>query len=138
MSKLQPVVTEVQINNLIDSLTKGLDYNFMNDLTIKFYKFLIYNLNYDLKKIKLGLILDTNQILKDINYAAKNNESFLEKLLSHNFLDIKAPIEIFQEVENNLKDFVNIRKKVTIDKLRKVWNRLKTRIKILKSSEKSI
>lgn len=134
-------INEQDIEFFIDSISKNVSSIQINNILQFFYKFLIENLNYKINKLQLVLVVDSNQVLKAISYTAKTGKnSFLELLLEHPVLKIIAPPQLFMEVTKHLKNFVNKKKNITINKLTSIWNKIENKISRMNptSYEKSL
>ena len=122
-------IKDQDIAPFIDSINTNISSTQINSMLSSFYKFLIESMNFNIKKLKMLLVLDTNQVLEAIYYTAKNaRKSFLEILIDHPFLNIIAPPKLFDEVKEHLNKFVNLKKNITLSKLQSIWNRIKNKI----------
>lgn len=122
-----------KLNEFMDILGQNIKPEFLNIIKNKFFEYISKILGKNIKKMDIGIVVDTNQVLKAISYhAVKGKESWLEKLLKNPLLNIRAPPKLLEEAEVKIEKFV--KKNVPLQKLKTIWNELKYKINICESS----
>lgn len=125
--------TITTLNEFMAILGQSIKPEFLNIIKNKFFEYLSKILGKKIKKMEIGIVVDTNQVLKAISYhAVKGKESWLEKLLKNPMLNIRAPPKLIEEAEVKIEKFV--KQNVPLKKLRAIWDGLKYKIKICESS----
>jgi hypothetical protein len=118
-----------QLNNLADEIMEKMPPEIISWMKHRFFDFVVSTFGQIVNRMEVGIVIDTNQILKAVAYRAKTGkEGWLEQLLSHPMFNIQCPAELFIETEKNLQKLTH-ESKISLEKLRRAWMKIKTKVK---------
>lgn len=127
-----------KVTSFLDEATKNLSPELLGWLKQQFDSGISNFLGGNLRKLKVGLVLDANIAIQAITYHAKGKKSILFHLEKNPIFPIYAPPEIEDEIIKYIENDAKTKKGYNKKKLEEGWNRLKKILTIKNVTNKKI